>query len=214
METNECVPDDVFIPFDRTAELAIHGRHLPHWRQDGVTYFVTFRLADSVPRSKVRSWKEEREQWLKRHPKPWSIEEMRSYGDFYQRFEKWLDAGDGSRILADKRAGELVASALHHFDGERYILDSYTIMPNHVHVLVRAYDAEDLSKHLHTWKSFTAHELNKLLHRSGTVWQGESFDHIVRSAPHLEHFRKYIEENPRKAGIASGYLIGCGLGVK
>ena len=214
MERDKPGMGNVFEPFVKDAEIAIHGRHLPHWKQNGVTYFVTFRLADSLPQSRLQQWKDERERWLSLHPRPWSDEEKRSYAAFYQRIEAWLDAGMGSCMLAEKDGGALVASALRHFDGERYVLDQFVVMPNHVHVLVRAGDAKDLSKHLHSWKSYTAHQLNKRLKRSGTVWQDESFDHIVRSVPHLEHFRIYIEENPRKAGLTSGFEVGCGTGLK
>ena len=85
-------------------------------------------------------------------------------------------------------------------------------MPNHVHVLVCVGAKMKLSKVLHSWKSFTAHELNKLLGRRGTVWQDESFDHIVRSLDQLNHFRSYIGENPAKACLQSGFRLGCGLG--
>ena len=70
-----------------------------------------------------------------------------------------------------------------------------------------------MNKVLHSWKSFTAHELNMLLGRRGTVWQDESFEHIVRSAEQLFYFRKYIAENPSKACLKSGYRLGCGIGL-
>lgn len=212
---NKYLPvDDGFEPFDKDAEIERHGRHLPHWKQRGVTYFVTFRLADSIPQARLRSWKRERDEWLAHHPRPWSAAEFRDYAEFFDRFETWLDSGIGSCLLTKPGAAELVSNSLKYFDGERYILDEFVVMSNHVHVLVRAGEEKDLSTHLHSWKSYTAHELNKRSKRRGTVWQDESFDHIVRSVSHLEYYRKYIRDNPRKAGISCGYAIGCGVGLK
>ena len=62
--------------------------------------------------------------------------------------------------------------------------------------------------------SYTAHEINKLLGRSGTFWQDENFDHIVRSVEQLELFRNYIRENPEKGRVAAGkFRVGTGIGL-
>jgi len=214
MKHEEFPIDDTFQPFDKEAEVDKHGRHLPHWKQSGVTYFVTFRLADSIPNSRLRSWKSDREQWLMHHPKPWNVLEIQSYREFYERLDGWLDAGMGACILADEQLGSLVGAALQYFDGERYVLDRFVVMPNHVHLLVRVAASENLGRILHSWKSYTAHELNKNLGRTGAVWQDESFDHIVRSIEQLERFRRYISENPGKAGLNAGYVLGRGVGLQ
>jgi len=91
-----------------------------------------------------------------------------------------MDRGYGTCQLAQPEIAELVADALQHFDGERYLLGSFVIMPNHVHALVRPVMGHELSKILHSWKSFTATQANRRLQRTGTFWQEESFDHIVR----------------------------------
>jgi len=108
----------------------------------------------------------------------------------------------------------LVEDALHHFDGSRYVLDAYAVMPNHVHVLMKPLNPCGLPRILHSWKSFSAHRANLMLGRQGAFWQDESFDHVVRSAQQLAFYRKYIEENPSKAQLLDGESrCGRGLGL-
>lgn len=203
-----------FQPFQPKAEFRVSRRNLPHWTQPGVTYYVTFRLADSLPAGRLEEWKRERDAWLRRHPEPWAKAEMDEYERlFYHRLDAWLDAGHGECILARNDAADIVEGALHYFDGERYVLDAYVIMPNHVHLLVSVSETKMLRKVLHSWKSYTAHELNKAAGRSGSVWQDESFDHIVRSFEQLNYHRWYIGDNPVSARLKSGFRLGRGIGV-
>ncbi len=198
--TADAAPE--FRGFDEFAEVEITRRSLPHWEQEGATYFVTFRLADSLPAEKIAELEEERSRWLAKHPEPWSLEEKRDYYErFSARIEEWLDAGYGSAVLARPEAGEIVAQALQHFDGERYALRSWVVMPNHVHVLVTPNVGHKLGDILHSWKRFTAQEINRLLGSSGQLWQRESYDHIVRDAEALARIADYIEGNPGKAGL-------------
>ncbi len=188
--------------FDRNAPLEISERNLPHWRQSGTTYFVTFRLADSLPQDKMRQLRNERENWLKRHPEPRSPSDIAEYHRlFSKKIEEWLDAGAGSCVLAQPNVAAIVADALKHFHGKRYILGEWVVMPNHVHVVITPLGEHHLSDILHSWKSFTANAINKVLQRSGELWQHESYDHIVRSAKQLERIEQYIRENPVKAGV-------------
>lgn len=159
---------------------------------------MTFRLADSLPQSKLEQWLHERDTWLALHPKPWDDAASSDYHKiFTATIEKWLDAGYGSCALARTPVRDLVADALRHFDGTRYRLDAWVIMPNHVHVIVTPLADYDLSNILHTWKSFTSHAIRKLLPEwQGPFWLKESFDHIVRGPDHIERFRIYIAKNP------------------
>jgi REP element-mobilizing transposase RayT len=195
----------LFQPFDPSQPVDITQRNLPHWQQEGVPYFVTFRLADSLPQAKLQQWHQEKEAWLKRNPPPWSEAQQAEYAEqFPHRLNEWLDAGAGSCLLKEATAGKIVEDALHHFDGERYSLDHYVVMPNHVHALVAPQPGFKLPDILHSWKSFTAHQINKALHRKGTLWFDESYDHIVRSRQQLEFYRAYIRENPQKANLRPG----------
>jgi REP element-mobilizing transposase RayT len=171
--------------------------NLPHWRQECVTYFVTFRTADSLPQDILRQWIDERDAWLKANPEPHSPRQKREYAQrFTARFHYWLDQGYGSCVLKRPDLRTLVENALRHFNGKRYLLDELVVMPNHVHVIVTPLPDCELSEILHSWKSFTANKINRLIKSSGSFWQKESFDHIVRSPDALENFRLYIRANP------------------
>jgi len=183
--------------FDPAQPIGYLSGSLPHWRQEGVTYFVTFRLGDSVPQAKIELWRREHEAWLKIHPAPHTLHLHRDYHlRFVERFEKWLDAGYGSCVLASAAHRQVVVDALQHFNRHRYVLGEWVVMPNHVHVIVTPLAGHDVSSILKSWKSFTGHELNRRLGRQGPFWQTESFDHIVRNPESLERIIQYIQANP------------------
>lgn len=207
-------PRREFRPFDKHAPYAQTWRDLPHRTQDGTTAFVTFRLADSLPKERLQEWYGDLQTFLKKNPKPWDESTWKTYRRrFPDRLEQWLDESHGSRALADPAIAGIVERALHHFDGDRYILDAWVIMPNHVHVLVKPLDGHTLDAILHSWKSFTAREINTAIGRSGQLWDHESFDHLLRGAEQLDRVRRYIEANPEKAGLRSGFRCGSGIGV-
>jgi REP element-mobilizing transposase RayT len=110
--------------------------------------------------------------------------------------------------LGIPRIARVVESSLLHFQGQRYTLHSWCVMPDHVHALVTPDVDRPLETIVHSWKSFTAHEVNRMLHRSGPLWQRECFAHLVRSAEAFERFLVYVEANPVTAGLcdeASGW---------
>jgi valyl-tRNA synthetase len=190
------------ILFDEFAEIDITRRNLPHWQQTSVTYFVTFRLADSLPAAKLAELEDERARWLAHHPLPWSDASKREYYErFSAKIDQWLDAGHGSCVLAKSDVAQIVAKALRHFDGDRYDLGAWVVMPNHVHALVTPKSGHELGAILHSWKSFTSNRINTLLGCSGQLWQHESYDHIVRNEAALGRIGEYIRHNPEKAGI-------------
>ncbi len=183
--------------------------NLPHWRQESVTYFVTFRLADSIPQRTLDLWVRERDDWLRRHPEP---RDSRARSEYYrlfvERFHKWLDVGHGACVLGQPAIRKIVAGALAHFDQARYVLREWVIMPNHVHAIVTPLCEHGLSDIIHSWKSFTANEINRYLVRTGTLWQKEPFDHIVRGPDQLVRIEQYIHDNPR--GLpADRYTLRC-----
>jgi len=184
--------------FDPSAPVGrLRGGNLPHWRQDGAMYFVTWRTADSMPRERAHKWMEERDAWLKAHPEPWSLQdEQQYYRLFPDRWEAWLDEGHGECPLARPELRQIVEAVLRHDDCRKYQLEDFIVMPNHVHVLVSPFGERTLSEITQAWKSTTAHRISKLLRRTGTLWQKESFDHIVRSVEQAQKFRQYIQDNP------------------
>ncbi|MBF0233953.1 MAG: transposase [Desulfamplus sp.] len=113
--------------------------------------------------------------------------------------------------MQDKEIAKTVVDAWKYFDGKRYDLVAYVVMPNHVHVLIRTYEGFPLSNVVHSWKSFTAHKINKYLKLCGRdartpgsspkVWQNEYFDRFIRDERHFVQAIAYIHENPVKAGL-------------
>jgi type I restriction enzyme R subunit len=130
------------------------GKHrfgLPHWHQDDTLVFVTSRLADSLPQSVISHITRTRETFLKNHPKP--------------------DDCHGSCCLWQHHT--IVSNALHHFDNERYQLDTFVVMPNHVHVLLKLKADHPLETIIHSLKRHTAREINKELKQTGKLWQSK-----------------------------------------
>lgn len=185
-----------FVPFDPRAEFVVTQRNLPHWQQPKSTYFVTFRLADSLP-VVVRERFAEMQQL--------------NVAAAFEWMERYLDAGNGHCTLKDTQCREIVVEALKHFDGTRYALGGFVVMPNHVHTLVQPIGDATLASVMHSWKSYTAHAINRYCGTSGVLWQKESFDRIVRDQFELEKFDRYIAANPTTAGLAANkFHIGKG----
>ena len=180
------------------------GENLPHWEQGSVWYFVTFRLADALPLAVVEKLKKERERWKQTHDLDnLSSAELAEYHRlFSDRYETLLNAGSGSCVLRNEVNAKIVRDALQYFEGQRYVLDEFVIMPNHVHVLVKPMNGHGLPDITHSWKSFTANQINQRLGKTGSFWQHESYDHIVRHERAMEAIRRYIRENPTVAGAS------------
>jgi len=181
---------------------------LPHWQQTGAVYFVTFRLADAIPSTLRDQWEKEREAWLKVHPEPWSTEtELEYHKRFSGAMECWLDAGHGACLLRRRDCANVVAETLRHFEGERVVMISSVVMPNHVHALFVQNPEWPLEKLIQSWKRFTAREINKLLVRSGSLWQRDYFDRLVRDEKHFANCARYIRRNPTKARLGEGQFV-------
>jgi carbamoylphosphate synthase large subunit/REP element-mobilizing transposase RayT len=194
--------DIQFHGLDKQAPVKITRRHLPHCEQPGATYFVTFRLADAIASDVLAQWREERAQWLKFHPEPWDWKTACEYmRRFEEEREQWLDQGQGSCLLRNQRVHEIIVENLNHFDRDRYVLDAFVVMPNHVHVIVKPIELNSLNTILHAWKSYTSNRVNELLKRKGPLWMAETFDTIVRDSAHLAACRDYIERNPKQANL-------------
>jgi hypothetical protein len=191
--------------FNPFAETAISANRLPHWQQDGAVYFLTFRLADAVPKHLLDHWSSEREAWLLDHPKPWSVE---LEGEYHRRFsgtmERLLDAGHGSCALRDPVCRAPLEEALGHFDGERCSQIAWVIMPNHVHVLFVLNGGFALEDIVRSWKRHSAVRINRLLGSSGAFWQKDYFDRLVRDQDHFANCVRYIRRNPLKAKLSEG----------
>lgn len=192
----------------------IHNRgYLPHVKREGARYFVTFRLADSLPKAVLLKIKAERAERLRRFHAPrdagsamtrssQSLEEIER--DYFRKLEAYLDHGTGACWLKRPDIAEIVANALRFFADKRYRLDAWVVMPNHVHVVFWPMPNETLSAIVQSWKRFTSREANKILGRTGDVfWQPEPFDHWIRND--VEHARccRYTINNPVKARLCA-----------
>jgi len=180
---------------------------LPHWEAAGAIYFVTFRLADSLPQEVLEQIMFTRRDTIARAAQMGrevlASEQVRLKELHTRRMERFLDAGAGKCYLCNPAVAGFVANALRSFDGKRYRLFAWCIMPNHVHVIFQAFPPDKLNQVLHTWKSFTAKEANKLLNRSGEFWQREYFDHLIRNAAEFNRVMQYVINNPKRAGLKS-----------
>ncbi len=139
------------------------GACLPHWTREGATYAVTFRLADSLLTTILKSWEFEREDIVKTARQmnreltpPEGVRLDKLYSD---KVEEYLDAGAGECWMRRDDVAGVVAAALQHFDGSRYDLGAWCVMPNHVHCVVRSFAGYELAAIVHSWKSFAASPL-------------------------------------------------------
>ena len=187
------------------------GARLPHWTADGATYAVTFRLADAIPTTaaqKLHAELESLEKTFERGGELTLTDQLRLARLRSETIDRLLNAGHGECMFNQAAAAEIVADALKFFDGERYRLLAWCVMPNHVHVVFTPMKGAELAKILHSWKSFTAKQINRKLAREGAVWQPESYDHLIRDRSDLMHHVYYVRENPAKAGLVDWHWVG------
>jgi REP element-mobilizing transposase RayT len=189
---------------------------LPHLEQPGATYFATFRLADAVPAGPLAEFVRQKREWLAAQPgRPWPVDIEREYHRrFSKRFERWLDRGYGSCLLKNPDNAAIVAETLRHFEGERSLLHAWVVMPNHAHVLFTQLGDHTLASLMHSWKGFSARQINARMNQTGTIWQKSYFDRMIRDWDHFANCARYIRNNPLKAKLQTGgWLHGESLFV-
>jgi REP element-mobilizing transposase RayT len=164
---------------------------LPHFDGGEIPQSITFRLWDSLPQVVLKRWQLELSREIGIDPE----------SALRKRIEAYLDQGYGSCYLRRPHVATSVQNALLHFDGTRYRLSAWVVMPNHVHILLTPFAGRKLSDIMHSLKSFTAQEANELLNRKGRFWMKESFDRRIRNVEHFAAVVAYIENNPVKAGL-------------
>jgi Rad3-related DNA helicase/REP element-mobilizing transposase RayT len=181
------------------------GAYLPHWTKDGAIYSVTFRQADSLPQEVLRNWITERDEIIRRREEalcPLNPRELERLQHLHsEKIEHFLDSAHGSCVLKNPEIASLVSESLQHFDGQRFDLLGWCIMPNHVHAVIRPFPGFELPAILHTWKSRTAKLINQKLGRQGEFWQAEYFDHLIRSDADLIRSIDYVWSNPDAAKL-------------
>lgn len=178
--------------YNPSGETQKHGVKLPHWQQGEVHQFVTFRLADSLPRTKLRQWKEEFVVWKAQHPEPWTEEiEQEYHRKFTWRLETWLDEGYGTCIFNDPEIRGILEETLMHDQGTKANHHIWVIMPNHVHLLFTP--LAPLDKLMQSWKGISARRIGL-----SSIWQKNYRDTLIRDATHFANAVRYIRRNPAK----------------
>jgi REP element-mobilizing transposase RayT len=200
-----------------------YKRNLPHFQPPGYAIFIIFRLHGTLPADvvgRLKAMKEERLKLIAGYDN--SKVKNEKYSEFkkeyFKLYDNYLDrASIGSNWLKDTRIAEVVKSSIHFRDGKEYDLIAYTIMPNHVHLVIlpnverfaESLNPESketlyiVTKVLQELKKYTARECNKLLNRKGSFWQHESYDHVVRNTKALRRIVDYTLNNPVKAGLVN-----------
>lgn len=174
-----------------------HSRgYLPHFEGGSTPQLVTFRLADSLPRELLEQWRAEL----------LSLPDAEAQVEKRRRVEQWLDRGIGNVWLGDAQVAKMMGQALLRFDGQRYQLHAWVVMPNHLHVLFSTRDGWSLSSLMHSWKSFSSKQANRILGRRGKFWQEEYYDRYIRDQQHFQRTVEYIEYNPVTAGLCENKL--------
>ena len=169
--------------------MTYYRRNLPHWFPEGRSVFLTWRLHGSLPRP------------MQPHGQQTSAV---SGGERFALWDRALAvAGHGPVWLQDPSIARLVVAAIHQGESRLglYVIESYVVMPNHVHLLLNPkVPVAEITRRL---KGSTARDANRILNRSGRrFWQDESFDHWVRDDAERLRLRSYIESNPVVAGLA------------
>jgi putative transposase len=202
--------------FDPQEDRTVVCRNLPHWMQAGTVCFITWRAADSLPAEVQQRITLERQRllrdrgidpdgdWKADLAKLPDVERGRVQWAWFRIWDGALDQGLGACVLADPELNKLVGDSLLHFDGDRYLVTDYVVMPTHVHLLAAFHDEDAMLKQCTSWKRYTATKINRHLNQSGEFWQVEPFDHLVRSPEQFEHYRRYIKENPQRARLSEG----------
>ena len=185
----------------------LHSRNvLPHLKREGASYFVTFRLAGTLPRDVLIKFKTERDAILSqaqaaKRPLTWH-EKEELFRWYSSRVDKYLDASHGDCWLSRPEIASVVANAIRFHAGQRFDLLAWVVMPNHIHAVLRPHVNWTLSQILKSWKGFTAREANQLLKRTGnTFWQVESYDHQLRDDHDSYRCCRYTTMNPVTAGL-------------
>ena len=161
------------------------GLLLPHYDRSGLFQCITYRLADSIPQSVLREKMRLTDQNLRR-----------------KLIEDILDQGLGSCRLKEERVAQVILKNWRHFEGKRYSIIAYVIMPNHCHILIDVFEGVDLAQIVQSWKTYTAKGIHSLYPSDDKhVWQLDYWDRYIRNESHYLNCIEYIHQNPVKAGL-------------
>lgn len=121
---------------------------------------------------------------------------------YFQTIEKYADTHQGFCPFRTDRCAGAIIQSFEALDSSGWQVENYAIMPNHLHLIGQVHpESTDMQPTLSHWKGATSHTANKILQRSGAFWQRDWFDRVIRSQAELERIKKYIQQNPVKAGL-------------
>lgn len=184
-----------FRPFHPNRLWRVYVRNLPHWRQPGATYFVTFRQDDSIPEKVLAEWLDIRERWYRAHslnidlkktsPDQFDAAYLRIPIGVRRAFERKqarmlheeLDRSHGSCVLRSSTPRQIVLDSLSHFHGQRWWLGDTVLMPNHVHALVTPIGDDDLEEIVGSIKKWTSRMIGIWLAQQKPNIQPHGVDH-------------------------------------
>lgn len=183
------------IPSPRPGRGFYRGHHLPHYDLDGATQFVTFRLASSVPLKVIERWRDE----LGRLP---MTADERAF-ELRRRIERWVDRAAAGPDFLDAKALCIVRETVLRFDGVRYDMLAWVLMPNHGHFVFTTRPGVRLGDLVGTWKAHSARLINRRRGCIGSLWEDDYWDTLIRDDDHLQAAIRYVEHNPVKAGLVT-----------
>jgi REP element-mobilizing transposase RayT len=168
-------------------------------------------LHDSLPQEKLQWLREEKESWMKQHSQPWNEKVTKEYiNKFGKAVDQWQDNNYGNCLLKKQSNRKIVEDALFFFDGKRYDLIAFVVMPNHIHILMKLREGHELTEIMRSIKSFTAKKINENEKSTGPVWQSESYDRLIRDQKHFENVVRYIIANNKNlAWVANNIVNDC-----
>lgn len=147
-----------------------YRRNLPHIQPIGATFFVTFRLKDSIPKAKLWELKQAFETKvdtikISNHPnKDFLLYDERKR--FFAQYDALLDSMKyGPTFLKQPEIAKIVADEIHRFDNDFYQLIAYSIMPNHVHILIDTSIQIPTMLDVSTWESLEFEPLSNIMKR-------------------------------------------------
>ncbi len=197
----------------RFSEVRIRQRgRLPHWEKETGLYFVTFHLADSLPKlvlEKISTRYRVLEAAGRTGANLLPAQKALVAEFSVKKIEEYFDRGIGACFLRDPQIGELAADALRLWHGKRYRLIAWCVMPNHLHVIFRLFPGEELAAVVRSWKSYTARKANRILGRDGAFWQREYYDRLIREEGELDRAIEYVLSNPERAGLVAWRWVWC-----
>lgn len=194
-----------------------YHRNLPHFQPQGRIFFITFRLHGSIPQAYLKEWHEQKELESKQLDQIKGQDERESikYTNWKRQFGRFDDflnqAKYGPTWLAKPEIAKIVSDAIHYYDGQKYRLDAFCIMSNHVHIVQEPLEIEpnefhSLASIIHSVKSFTSNKCNQFLDQTGAkFWQAENYDHVIRNEGEWHRIMNYVLMNPVKAGLVNDW---------